>query len=171
MTIRQFNDPILKVVCEPIAPGEDLSWLKDLERACYENDGAGLAAPQIGIAKRAVFIRYGKEHGLVLINPVLSCLSSTVATESEGCLSYPRFFTPVPRHTSVFCGWTMPNGKNGGRRFDLHEARVLQHEVDHLNGICLVGDAWREEQKHPKANNLLALAAIVATCAGLENPR
>lgn len=143
ISIRQWDDPILKERCAEILLGDDLSWLKDLERACYENDGAGLAAPQIGIAKRAIFIRYGLEHGMILVNPILSRHSVETVNDVEGCLSYPEIRTPVARHQSVVCHWTHENGKRLFRCFSGFEARVLQHECDHLNGICRVGDAWR----------------------------
>lgn len=151
MNIRTFNDPILKTVCEPIASGEDLLWLKDLEAACYEHNGVGLAAPQIGIAKRAIFIRFGKQHGMVMLNPVLSAHGTGVESLEEGCLSYPQIFTSVQRPTFVRCAWESPDGKKRSRIFGqarlgwrITESRVIQHEADHLDGICRVGDAWRK---------------------------
>jgi peptide deformylase len=161
--IRTFDDPILKTVCEPVQPGEDLAWLKDLEQACYANNGAGIAAPQIGIAKRAVFIRYGEQHGMVLVNPELAHFSEETETKEEGCLSYPGVWTPVERSLTVQCAWDL-GASVRCRVFRGWEARVLQHEVDHLNGICRVGDAWRNPKPGLKPS-MVAAAALVATFA------
>jgi len=151
-TIRTFNDPILKTVCTDVTAGDDLEWLAGFEQACYVNNGAGLAAPQIGLAKRVIFIAYGKSHGMFLVNPELSDFSPHKLIDREGCLSYPGTVTNVERHGFLTCAWWgVKKGANGKleiagihrRVFRGFEARVLQHEVDHLNGICRVGDAWR----------------------------
>lgn len=165
MTIRTFDDPILKAICEPVTAEDDAQQLhRQLQAACLEHNGAGLAAPQIGIAKRAIFIRYGKQHGITLINPLLSNLDEEMITMDEGCLSYPNVTAPIARHHSVCCTWTLPNGKHQSRKFVGWESRVLQHECDHLDGICKVGDVWRRGGNR-KANQVV-LAPLLALAAG-----
>lgn len=141
--IRMHDDPILKQVCEPVDLSEDLSWTDQLREACIEHNGAGLAAPQIGIAKRAIYIAYGKEHGLTLINPEIIAFSRDTHTREEGCLSYPGEWTPVNRPVFITCKWNTTGGGPTLRSFEGWLARVAQHEVEHLDGICRVGDAWR----------------------------
>lgn len=170
--LRTFNDPILKVRCAAIEPDENLAWLSELERACYQHNGAGIAAPQIGIAKRAVFVRYGAEHGIVLVNPVLLQPSEETETDSEGCLSYPGIYTPVKRHKSVLCEWRTVGWNSCRRRFSGCEARVLQHEVEHLEGICRVGDAWRARHTNGASRgSMLAVGALLALTAEAPRPR
>jgi peptide deformylase len=145
--IRTFSDPILKEVCKAIQGDEDIGWLRDLEAACFANDGAGLAAPQIGVAKRAIFMTYGRNHGILMVNPELSEHSEEMVTAEERCLSYPGMAADIARHKSVRCTWALVlvyptlrlDNRKMSRIFNDWEARVLQHEVDHLDGICRVG--------------------------------
>jgi peptide deformylase len=169
--IKNFDDPILKLKCDDVLPVDDLAWVDDMADTCYLHNGAGLAAPQIGIAKRAVFIRYGKDYGLILINPVLSNPSEQTIVGTEGCLSYPGVYVPVTRHSSIHCNWqAFLNGKKVwsdttmARDFHGHEARVLQHEVDHLDGICRVGEQ-RHKPEQRSRNSRMVLASLLLACA------
>lgn len=142
--IRKFNDPILKTVCESLTPADDLSFLRSMREACDTYKGVGLAAPQIGIAKRAVFIWPQRHSGeaLFMLNPVIVGRGKMTATEDEGCLSYPGVFGPVERHLSVTVKYMTPKWKACTRQFVFYAARVVQHEIDHLDGICRVGEFW-----------------------------
>lgn len=163
--IRQFDDPILKQVCEPVQPGEDLRWIFDLRDTCLNvgngYGAAGLAAPQIGVPKRVIFIQYGRTMGCVLINPELDTSSDRKGFLTEMCLSYPGVKARIERPASIWCTWFGFNQQTGiivpkpsRRIFREFDARVLQHECDHLNGVCRVGDVWRTEKESRAALGL-----------------
>lgn len=149
-TIRTFDDPILKQTCAPIEPGDDLSFTEDMRRVCRELEGAGLAAPQVGVAKRVVLIRPRGKGGesLFMVNPVIMMRSKQTNKFREGCLSYPKIYAMVERHNEVtVMFYDVEESKLHSRQFSMWEARVVQHEIDHLDGICKVGDAWRSRRE------------------------
>lgn len=164
--LHQFDNPILSQVCAPIDFADDLAWLPTLQQACVEHNGQGIAAPQIGIAKRAIFIRYGRDYGLTMVNPVLSQFSEEMITGPEGCLSYPGVTASVKRHQSVHCEWHDQFGAKFARYFRGTEAIVLQHEVDHLNGVCRVGDEWRNPSRTSLHQSGVLAAGMAAILAG-----
>jgi peptide deformylase len=120
-------------------------------------DGVGLAAPQVGVPLRiflvseeAFAIDAGGEHAeeknkkwdsLVFINPVLTKRSRKKIDMVEGCLSLPRTAGVVPRAEKVSLAWYDEHGKKRGRGFTRFFARVIQHEMDHLEGALLIDRA------------------------------
>ena len=107
-------------------------------------NGAGLAAPQIGVPLRVVIFgvksnpRYpeaGEVPDTVLINPVLQPLSAEMEEGWEGCLSVPGMRGSVPRYTSLRYSGFDEKGSKFQRDVEGFHARVVQHEVDHLDGI------------------------------------
>lgn len=146
--LRTFNDPSLKTVCEPIVQGDNLDFLRAMKQVCIATDtGVGLAAPQIGVLKRAIFL-WPKRQGLYywMLNPQIVMHSEDTCIETEGCLSYPNVWAPILRHTSITVDYLDQDFTRYTKHFSGWEARVIQHEVDHLQGICLVGDAWRQSK-------------------------
>jgi peptide deformylase len=150
MTVRavlRMGDPRLLVPAQPVTdPGhaEIAALVADMVETMGALDGAGLAAPQIGVPLRVVIFggrptpRYPTAPPIpftVLINPLLSEFSAEVEEDWEGCLSVPGMRGWVPRHKSLrYQGWT-PEGAAIDRRASGFHARVLQHEVDHLDGV------------------------------------
>jgi peptide deformylase len=99
--------------------------------------GVGLAAPQIGIAKRIIVLDVeGEFH--VVINPEILELSGDDEESIEGCLSVPGVNAPVVRKTSVRLGGTDLEGNPVELRAEGFLARAIQHEMDHLNGVLFV---------------------------------
>jgi peptide deformylase len=147
--LRTFDDPALKTVCAPVRDGDDLSFLKDMRKVCgFTDNGVGLAAPQIGVLKQAAFIwprRAG--FGIFLINPRGVDASHEMQSGEEGCLSYPGVTAEVVRHRWIDVDYLDDAMKPRTRRFTDFDAVVVQHECDHLDGICRVGDAWRRKMK------------------------
>jgi peptide deformylase len=139
--IRLHDDPILKQVCDPVPHGADVSAIvTDMRDVMKALKGAGLAAPQAGHAVRVVIV-----GNTVMVNPVIVWASPATGDGREGCLSYPGVFTTVTRSHAVAVDYTDDRGKRlRWERFIGWDARVVQHEIDHLNGICRVGDAWRK---------------------------
>ena len=108
------------------------------------NDGAGLAAPQIGVFKRLVIFgfdtndRYPEADSVpftVLINPIITPLSDEKENGWEGCLSVPGLRGVVPRYTHIKYEGYDTEGKKIEREVEDFHARVVQHECDHLDGI------------------------------------
>lgn len=168
MKLRKHNDPALSTVCEPLQLGDDLSFLADMREVCERENGVGLAAPQIGVLKRAVYIWPNRKGGLSLymLNPTIVARSITTATESEGCLSYPGVWTPVERHLGVTVEYADLDFVTKRCAFSYYAARVVQHEIEHLDGVCRVGDAWRAQETREKS---AALAVIGMARRGLAS--
>lgn len=145
--ILKMGNPQLLQVSEPVAESE-FSQLEDLVTDLIDTmtaaEGAGLAAPQIGVMKRVVI--FGFEHNerypdagsvpfTVLINPELEVLDNQVQYGWEGCLSVPGMRGKVPRAYNLrYRGFTL-DGTSIDRTVDGFHARVVQHECDHLDGI------------------------------------
>jgi peptide deformylase len=118
--------------------------IADMEETMRALDGAGLAAPQIGVGLRIVVFgfdscaRYpeaGNVPYTVLINPELEPLSETLETGWEGCLSVPGLRGEVPRWRHLRYTGHDPRGQRIDRTVEGFHARVVQHETDHLDGI------------------------------------
>lgn len=139
-------NPILYTVCSTIVEGEDVKWMDDLEKTCRKcKTAVGLAAPQIGITKRGIFIlckdTSGTIRGIRMFNPKIIRSSDKQNIETEGCLSYPEIKKKVRRPYSIIVEYrsSMDTPIKILESWD-YQARVIQHEIDHLDGICKVGD-------------------------------
>src|SRR5690606_23401928 len=145
--VLKMGDPRL---LEPARPVEDFASIElaqlivDMHDTMRALDGAGLAAPQIGVGLQVVIFevsanpRYPDTENVpytVLINPRLTPLSDEVEAGWEGCLSVPGMRGLVPRHTRLRYQGLDPAGQPIDRSVSGFHARVVQHEVDHLHGI------------------------------------
>lgn len=171
--IRTGDDPILSQVCDPVAEGEDLEDLLSLMFSALGGspDGVGLAAPQVGINKRVVIIAEPGKEKIVMVNPQIVSRSTATKIESEGCLSYPGIFTPVERNVQIE---VLFNDASGSFEMGLYsqtfkgfESRIVQHEIDHLDGICKVGDAFKRNNR--KLNLHVARAVVAAMSMGVTH--
>lgn len=132
--IRGKDDEILNKVCKPVKVFDKRLWilLDDMYDTMKSRDGVGLAAPQVGILKRAVVIDVG-EGKIELINPEIISQSGS-QTGSEGCLSVPGVFGEVERPNEV----TVRAQDRNGKFFEISGkellARAFCHEVEHLDG-------------------------------------
>ena len=145
--VLKMGDPRL---LEPARPVEDFASLElaqlivDMRETMRALNGAGLAAPQIGVGLQVVIFeveanpRYPDAESVpftVLINPVLTPLSDVMEEGWEGCLSVPGMRGLVPRHTDLRYQGFDAAGQPIDRSVNGFHARVAQHEVDHLHGI------------------------------------
>lgn len=144
--ILKMGNPDLLKVSEPIDFEKDnlKTLIEDMKETMKANDGAGLAAPQIGVFKRLVIFgfdtndRYPDADSVpftVLINPVITPLSDDKENGWEGCLSVPGLRGVVPRFTHIKYEGYDADGKKFEREVEDFHARVVQHECDHLDGI------------------------------------
>jgi len=147
-TVLKMGDPRLLQVSQPVAEfdtPELHALLLDMHDTSTARDGAGLAAPQIGVALQVVIFggtgpspRYPDAElvpSTVLINPVLTALDDETDEGWEGCLSVPGLRGVVERHTRLRYQGFDPRGNPIDRSVSGFHARVVQHEVDHLLGI------------------------------------
>ena len=145
--VLRMGDPLLLQVAKPVErfnTPELHSLLADMKDTMASLNGAGLAAPQIGVSLQVVIFgvgnnpRYPQAEEVPyteLINPVLEPLSDTMEEGWEGCLSVPGMRGLVPRHTNLRYRGFDPQGQPIDRTVSGFHARVVQHEVDHLLGI------------------------------------
>ena len=150
LTVLWWDDPALSMVCAKVDDNEFGSKLdafgKQLIATMNASNGIGLAAPQVGVLKRMFVMMYPDHEELetiVVCNPVLRLSGSTVYGQ-EGCLSVPGVFEQVARAEHVIMEYSDPLGKNYEALIDKLDARVAQHEFDHLNGIMFFD--WKDKR-------------------------
>jgi peptide deformylase len=142
-TIRVVGDPVLRQLTNEI-PSEEILEIdgtlaqlaQDMLTTMYEAPGVGLAAPQIGVRKR-MFVYDVGEGPRVVINPVITETQGEWTYE-EGCLSVPEMSWPIVRAKRVHLVGRDLDGNEVAIEADELEARCLQHEVDHLDGVLLI---------------------------------
>ena len=138
MTVRQiriFGDPVLRSVCDPIAPGDKRAagLVEDLLETVQVPGRAGVAANQIGVGQRAFSYNVDGVVGYV-INPVLVEVSGEPELVEEGCLSVPGFYFPRRRYPFARVVGIDLQGAPVELSGEGLMAQALQHEVDHLDG-------------------------------------
>ncbi|MDR1014104.1 MAG: peptide deformylase [Coriobacteriales bacterium] len=146
MRILVAPHPALRETCQPVAPDEIKklrSTVKQMAKLMYRSQGCGLAAPQVGIAKRLVVIDVTKpddegevrdKKPLVFINPVITRQGGEKEVCEEGCLSIPGIQIPIERFGTVEVEALDLEGKPFAVEAEGFFARALQHEIDHLEG-------------------------------------
>jgi len=152
MTLRMFDDPILHTPCEPVSEKfpDTTAAIADMERVLHSHaNGVGLAAPQAGHSLRIIMLRPVIDGPIqTFINPEIVSHGPRTKVESEGCLSFPKVSARVKRWTFIRLRWfDDTTHRTIEANFHGWHARIIQHEIDHLNGVSKVGDAWRMQQK------------------------
>jgi peptide deformylase len=148
--IRRLGDPVLKSSATPVDRFDDSLRRQVSRMAGIMNDaiGVGLAAPQLGISQRLVVYRVGPDAPLVaLANPELEWASGDVELGEEGCLSIPGITVDVDRPVHVRVRALDEEGEERLVEASGLEARVIQHELDHLDGVLILERTSREERK------------------------
>lgn len=112
----------------------------DMVETMYENKGVGLAANQVGVTKRLIVVDPGDDLR-VLVNPEILSASEEQVTASEGCLSIPELLGDVPRAAQIRVRATTLQGNVIWFDAEDYLARIIQHEVDHINGILFLDRA------------------------------
>lgn len=144
--IRQFGDPVLKEKSRDVAVDPELRELVDrMIKIMHAADGVGLAAPQIGILRKVIVFQLDKQE-YVLINPEITWRSDETITEAEGCLSLASLATDVERAEKVRVEGEDLEGVHQVLELDGMHARILQHEIDHLNGMMIIDRTSRESR-------------------------
>lgn len=145
LEIILYGQDILRQKAEPVNPSDkSLRILTDkMIDVAIEKNGVGLAAPQIGESKRIIVILATgkKEEALVMLNPELLKKSKEQVLGEERCLSLPLLRGNVKRPHEITVQWTDLDGETQEAEFEDFEATVIQHEIDHLEGILFIDKA------------------------------
>ena len=145
LDVKKYGDPVLRrktslVPREMLEDPEFQKFLDDLVETMQVEDGVGLAAPQVGDSRR-VCVAVDGDEVYVLINPKIRGRSVRLATDTEGCLSLPGLQADVPRPAKVIVKAQNRRGETIELRARGLFARILQHEIDHLDGVLYVDRA------------------------------
>lgn len=129
----------------PVLPAHDLE--EQMVKMMYEENGIGLAAPQVGVEAR-VFVIMTRNIAEVtqpfaVFNPVILAASEETELEEEGCLSFPNLFFKVARPAKIIAEFKDRDNNTRRMEFTGIDARCFQHELDHLNGICFTSKISR----------------------------
>jgi peptide deformylase len=148
--VVKFGDPVLKSVASPISDfGPQLrAEVERMIAIMRDGTGVGLAATQVGILRRVLVLQAGHDsEPTALINPKVEWLSGEAVVAEEGCLSLPGVSMDVERPLHArFGGFDVEGGTVTIEASGL-EARILQHELDHLDGVLILDRAPREQRK------------------------
>ena len=141
--IRTYGDTILRKKSEKVAEfGPELEPLfRRMKETMIEAKGVGLAAPQIGVSKQVAIVNPEPEDDaklLKMVNPRIVTVSDDTERIEEGCLSVPGIRGEVVRALKITVVYQDEDGKERTVRAEGMLARIIQHEVDHLNGILFV---------------------------------
>jgi peptide deformylase len=146
LPISQLGDPVLRQISQPVYNVQE-AWVQtlidDLITTLRQSNGVGIAAPQVANSHRLLIVashanaRYPNAPDMEptpMINPHIVSHSDEVVKDWEGCLSIPGIRGLVPRYTEIEIEYTTRDGKLKHERFSGFVARIIQHELDHLEG-------------------------------------
>lgn len=138
-TIIKEPNPILRKKSKKVAEitKEIKQLILDMEQTMIESKGIGLAAPQVGKNIRVIVVNT-KDGAIALINPKITWKSLRKETDEEGCLSCPDVFIKIKRPKSIKVKAQNKDGKQTSFKAQGLLARVIQHEIDHLDGILIL---------------------------------
>jgi peptide deformylase len=148
--VRKFGDPVLRATALPVERfDEDLQFeVARMGELMHDALGVGLAATQLGVLHRVlVYKAYADDPVTALVNPVFEWLSEELETAEEGCLSLPGVHVEVERHARVRVRGQDEKGEPLEIEAEGLEARVIQHEIDHLDGVLVLDRISREARK------------------------
>ena len=148
--IRRFGDPILKSRATPVDRFDDALRAQVARMAGLMKDalGVGLAAPQLGVSQRVLVYRVGQDAPLIaLVNPEIEWRSDEEEPFEEGCLSLPGITVDVDRAVHVRVRARDEQGDARVVEASGLEARVIQHELDHLDGLLIIDRASPEQRR------------------------
>jgi len=146
--IRQYGDAVLRMQAREVESfDDDLRRLAERMTALmHEANGVGLAATQVGVLRRIfVFVDEGEDR--VLVNPVITRRSTEFDTDDEGCLSLREVLVPVDRSKAVTIEGVDASGERLELELGLPSSRIVQHELDHLDGVLIIDRTDHESRR------------------------
>jgi peptide deformylase len=148
--VRKLGDPVLRATAVPVErfDGTLKAEIERMGELMHDALGVGLAATQLGILHRVLVYRaYPEDPLTALVNPVLEWSSEELEAAEEGCLSLPGVHVEVERPVGVKVKAQDEDGKQIEIEADGLDARVIQHELDHLNGVLILDRISRDARK------------------------
>lgn len=149
--LRQIAKPVTKIDKRILGIVDDM--IKTLE-AAKDPEGVGLAAPQVGLSLRLFVIKPTKRsRSQVFVNPIIVKISKKLQKGShsngvyEGCLSIPNHYAPLDRSYSITISYQHLDGSQQTEAFTGFPAHIIQHEIDHLNGILFIDHVLSQNSK------------------------
>jgi peptide deformylase len=151
--IRQYGDPALRLIAHEIEDFDD-----DLRRLVermiilmHDAQGVGLAATQVGVLRRLFVFEPDDDGPRAIVNPVVVERGEETVLDDEGCLSLQGVKVPVERSTRIVLEGKDPNGEDVRLELDEYGSRVVQHELDHLDGVLIIDRTDDEHRKEALA--------------------
>ncbi len=145
LDLHYLGDRVLRQPAKRIAKVDESvrKLAKEMLQTMYSSNGIGLAAPQVGVNKQLIVIdcepnKPEENTALVLINPQITRFGKELCVVEEGCLSIPNVYLDVTRPKEIEVTYKDENGRPQKLQADGLLARVIQHEMDHLNGVMFV---------------------------------
>ena len=158
LNIKYYGDSVLSVISSKIdiITDEIKKISSEMIEAMHKYDGIGLAAPQIGLSIKLIVVNLSIEHlqsnstispgealllpqmPITLVNPEVTSMGTEMSTMEEGCLSVPEVYAPVTRPLTITLKSQMLSGETINIECGGYLARVLLHEIDHLNGKLFI---------------------------------
>jgi len=163
LELVDIKDPVLRQKAKPVDKidkkiKELISNMRDTIKAQDDPEGVGLAAPQVGKSLQ-IFLIYYEDLEEVVINPKLISKKATKKTKEkgkdkilEGCLSLPHYYGPINRTTQITIEYTNESGEKVQKTYRDFFAHIIEHEIDHLNGVLFVDRILEQNQSLYKVN-------------------
>ena len=162
--IRQYPDPVLRMRAREVEDYDDdlVRLVERMLQLMEDANGAGLAANQVGIVRR-VFVFYPDEDSdpVAIVNPVIVERGNETEADAEGCLSLQGVQVPVERAVSLRLEGRDPQGKELSLELNGLGSRIVQHELDHLDGVLILDRTTEEARK--EALGVLRPRAMLAS--------
>ena len=160
LSLRLEPDPILYKCLEPFdfSKGLDLNRIEQkMIEIMNQNNGIGISANQVGFDQRVIVIKLKEQEAFAMFNPEIVSTANEYP-DTEGCLSFPNLYLNISRPNNVVVKYVDKYQKECTIELNGYDAKCVQHEIDHLNGICFVNrvsklklDIARKKQR--KLNN------------------
>ncbi len=144
LPILTLPDPVLRKKAKPVEriDAELRQLMDDMLATMYDAPGIGLAAPQVGVLRRLIVMDPAKDEApkspLVMINPEILERSEETRTHEEGCLSIPDFTAEIERPARTRVSYIDREGKKREAELEGIWSTLVQHEIDHLNGVLFI---------------------------------
>ena len=144
LPILTLPDPVLRKKAKPVEriDAELCRLMDDMLATMYDAPGIGLAAPQVGVLRRLIVMDPAKDEApkspLVMINPEILERSEEMRTHEEGCLSIPDFTAEIERPARTRVSYIDREGKKREAELEGIWSTLVQHEIDHLNGVLFI---------------------------------
>jgi peptide deformylase len=151
--IRQYPDAALRLKAKPVETfDESLERLvARMKILMHDAAGVGLAATQVGVVKRLFVFQLEEDTDLAIVNPEIVERGDEVESSDEGCLSLQGVTVPVERTLRVTLAGVDEHGEAVRLELEGHAARIVQHELDHLDGVLIIDRTTREAKREAMA--------------------